>query len=524
MRLSTPLRTMRTPTLDSTETETDVDSGNRCSLPSHSVRMLKAPLSRWNRTYRHMGTLLAGISGRGDLDVTDDAFRFRRRSRIRSPQRLQDDKEAPFSDSAEVERDATHHENRAPHRRRWATVVALLILMREAFPPRTNHPKPRCVGSANFVLQAEHRTYSHGDKLYPQAARTTFKFLSSSRTLTFDALGTQGSIRFVLDNDTGFQDHADMASERHITVDVTAFSDDWLAFEQAATICQTAPHLTEAGYVSEGVVISTQNTDRSARNRTAFDITVHQPAPSWTTSPPLLLPNISATMFSFDFLVDMDDRVRFDSVFLKSMDRNIRINSLHANSVRVQNWNGGISGSFKSAHQIDLYAHNGAVTINADLVANESSVIPTLLVTTVYGPVEASVNLLARSMTELLEGVEPPRYKTMFHTSNAPLSVTYPVAPESHNLTLSASNSHARSTVRLPDSFVGALTLRSHSQHRPPIVHLDEEKDRHKRSMQVTYMSEHLMTVMVSRNDLGHPLGGGLVDVQMIDSDLDLLL
>jgi len=197
-----------------------------------------------------------------------------------------------------------------------------------------------------------------------------------------------------------------------------------------------------------------------------FNITVRFPAPNLLTSP-FRSPDISATMFGFDCLVgDMDDRVIHDSIFMRSMDRSIHINRAITKLER---------GSLKSTHQIDLYAHNGAVTINADLVANESFVTPTLLMTTVYGPIEASINLLTRPMTEFPEGADPPRYKATFHPSNAPLSVTYAVASESHNLTLYASNSHARSTIRLPDSFVGALALRSpQSQHRLPMVHLGQ--------------------------------------------------
>jgi len=40
--------------------------------------------------------------------------------------------------------------------------------------------------------------------------------------------------------------------------------------------------------------------------------------------------------------------------------------------------------------------------------------------------------------------------------------------------------------------------------------------------MQVTHMSERLMTTMVLRNVPGRSLGGGFVDVQVIDGDLGL--
>ncbi|TFY64643.1 hypothetical protein EVJ58_g2478 [Rhodofomes roseus] len=380
-------------------------------------------------------------------------------------------------------------------------------------------------------MQSDHRMHHYGGELYPQAARTSFKFLPSPRTLNIDAIGTHGSVRFMLD-DRDYGQAEDAASKRYISVDVTAFSDDWLGFEQTAMLCQTVPRVTDAGEISEGVIISA-DTDRAAANGTVFDITVRFPAASDSPSLPPFSPKISATMFGFEILIDdMDNHVLFDSVFLRSMKKSIHINkALRANSVQVQNWNGNISGSITSKGQIDLYAHNGAVTINADLVADEASVTsthspgattPTLLVTTVYGPIDATVNLLtARSLDVFREpgNGSLPTYKTILHTINAPLTVAYPIAPEHHNLTLFVSNSHAPTTARLPDSFVGHLALRSQNMQRPLVVHLDEKADRHRRRLQITSVDKHGLTATVQRGSLDSDRQLGAV--RLLSSSMD---
>lgn len=138
-------------------------------------------------------------------------------------------------------------------------------------------------------------------------------------------------------------------SGHHIKVDVAAYSDDWLGFERAARICQTTPHVTETGYTSEGFLISavrltlpvvlpcgstpltyyTKDPARLSEDRTAFDIVVRLPAPTWT-SQPLLLPNVSASLYGFNILVDnMDGFVIFDSVFMRSMGKPIHIGVSH---------------------------------------------------------------------------------------------------------------------------------------------------------------------------------------------------
>lgn len=65
---------------------------------------------------------------------------------------------------------------------------------------------------------------------------------------------------------------------------------------------------------------------------------------------------------------------------------------MHANNVRLQNWNGEIAGSLTSSNHINLYAHNGAVSLNATLLAGgyyhdgDSNIqTPTLIVTSVNG-------------------------------------------------------------------------------------------------------------------------------------------
>ncbi|KZT70816.1 hypothetical protein DAEQUDRAFT_764384 [Daedalea quercina L-15889] len=341
----------------------------------------------------------------------------------------------------------------------------------------------------------------------------------------------------MLDEQRGNEDRS---SEQKIIIDVTAFSDNWLRFEKTAKLCQTAAYLTEAGYMSEGVLISVDPGELPA-DRTVFDITVRLPFPASASSHGILLPNISASLLGFDFYVDrMNDRVSFDSLFLRSMDKPIHVDSLRANNVRVQNWNGEITGSFTASNRIDLYAHNGAVTVNASLVAHRADIgssrlrnaaTPTLLVTTVYGAINASVNLFTRSTDEdITTGVSRTAYKTIFHTSKAPLTVIYPSAPESHNLTLFTSNSHAPTTLRLPTSFTGSLALRSQGPphrppHRPPIVHFDQDSDKHGRSLQVSSTSDNLVMarVLPGSSDGVQP-AGGLVDVQTIEGDLDLLL
>ena len=102
--------------------------------------------------------------------------------------------------------------------------------------------------------------------------------------------------------------------------------------------------------------------------------------------------------------------------------------------------------------------------------------------------------------------------------------MTYPVAPEHHNLTLFASNSHAPTALRLPESFIGGLALRSPSPHRRPVVHFEEETDKRGRTLQVTSMSDNVMTARVASRGATEELDGSLVDVQAIDGDLDLLL
>ena len=200
-----------------------------------------------------------------------------------------------------------------------------------------------CSRRASFSVQSDHRPHSYGGELYLQAARTSFQFPLGSDEFSIDALGTRGSIRFTLDNQTETQAE-DLILGRHIKVDITAFSDDWLGFERAARICQSTPHLTETGYTSEGLLISavrpaslvsslltrvltyrTKDSSRLSEDRTAFDIVVRFPTPAWT-SRPLLLPNISASMYGFTILVDdTDGYVSFDSVFLRSMGKPIRV-------------------------------------------------------------------------------------------------------------------------------------------------------------------------------------------------------
>lgn len=125
-------------------------------------------------------------------------------------------------------------------------------------------------------MQSDHRPHSYGGELYLQAARASFQVPIGSQEFSIDALGTRGSIRFTLYNQTEAHEDKDLILGHHIKVDVAAFSDDWLEFERAARICQTTPHLTETGYTSEGFLISAVSLHVLCRLATPPLNTLHQ--------------------------------------------------------------------------------------------------------------------------------------------------------------------------------------------------------------------------------------------------------
>ncbi|KAH9828733.1 uncharacterized protein C8Q71DRAFT_863749 [Rhodofomes roseus] len=392
-----------------------------------------------------------------------------------------------------------------------------------ALPPASHtQPIPHCFRPAHWELSPP--------GLDPRTAHASFTLSTFYDSLFIDALNpsTHGSVRFVL------ADPSDPPppGPPSVAVDITArvAARDEAAFRARARVCHTRPRWTEPGRM-EGVVVSVDPAegDDAAERAVpfAFDITVRLPA--GPPRSPVVIPAFSASLWNYAFLVDdLRDRVSFGSLLLHAMNAPVRVESLSGASIRVTSWNGDITGSFEATSSIDLYAHNGAIAANASLArparpAGAPPVVPRLSMASTDKPIAAHVSLLTAPGAG--DGDDPCKhaYRASFAAWRAPLSVSFLAAPSDDlNLTVSASNAYAPSTIALPDSFTGTLYARSTHPHIPTVHHETESQlEMHGRTVsRGEYGEMHVVSGAVRRGDRAC----GEVDAQAVQGDVALYI
>ena len=93
-----------------------------------------------------------------------------------------------------------------------------------------------CFQPAEFTLRLDEPRPRLGRQEYLYKATTSYGVQVDVPQLTLAAQDTHGVVRFVLDNSTAVR-----GRERNITIDVTAYMDDWNTFRTDMVVCRGSP-------------------------------------------------------------------------------------------------------------------------------------------------------------------------------------------------------------------------------------------------------------------------------------------
>ncbi|TFY51150.1 hypothetical protein EVJ58_g10714 [Rhodofomes roseus] len=381
----------------------------------------------------------------------------------------------------------------------WHYVLLVLVILAATIPPivvtavrharrHSYRPTPayqrRCGNPVQLSLRLDEPFYRQGRQEYLHAASASFGVPADTR-LELNAFASHGNVRFVLDNSTDPASGCGDQSRRNITIDVTAYMDDWNAFRPSVEVCRGAPW----GFTrNTGLHVGFAGGQWHSSMRTAFDVTVRLPAGS--TSHPVRLGSVSGNLQDFEVSIDdLQGLAVFDDFSLFVMNMPIHAESLvAAKGIKLRTMNAPISGTF-IAPRIDLNANNGEINANASLVANAT--VSGVTNGWHYNNLYLMMQSTNRAITANVGLVKPagmridPVLPIDIRTNNAPIDLT--VAAGS-NLTVSTHTTFAPTTVKLPGTYTGDFSLNTWSGWQQPVVHFDREHD--ERTMQVTSLTD----------------------------------
>jgi len=343
----------------------------------------------------------------------------------------------------------------------------------------------RCPNAEELSLRLDQSYYRQGRQEYRHAASTSFSVPGDVANLQLYAFVSHGSVRFVLDNNTEYADQ----TRRNITIDVTAFMDDWNAFQRDIEVCRSGPWGWDR---STGLRIGSMPVPgRSVppSSKTAFEVTVRLPAGSATS--PMQLRGVSGILRNFEVSIDdLQDRVIFEEFSLSTGNMPIHAESLIATAaLTLRTTNAPISGTFRAPH-IDINTDNGEIRANASVTTQAGGPLgangkfytaPYLRMTSVHRAIIANIDLVKPHTW----GRHEPVFPIEVRTSDAPINLTI-AAAEKTQLTMSTQNTFGPTTVTLPDTYIGAFSMNTWSGWNQPLAHFDQEHDRLGRAMRVT--------------------------------------
>ncbi|KAH9924549.1 uncharacterized protein B0H18DRAFT_1119882 [Fomitopsis serialis] len=422
----------------------------------------------------------------------------------------------------------------------WHYVLLVLVILAATVPPivvaivrrarrHSYRPVPtvlRCANPAELSLHLDQPYYRRGRQEYRRAASTSFSVPGDVANLQLNAFASHGSIRFVLDNST---DVANQTKRRNITIDVTAFMDDWPTFRQNIEVCRTGPW---GWHGSTGLRIGSAHGGFMSRSlKTAFEVTVRLPAGSATS--PTQLRSVSGALQDFEVIIDdLEGRVTFEDFSLSTRNMPIHAESLIATAaLNLRTMNAPISGTFRAA-RIDINAYNGEIRANASVTMPSGPsyangrfyASPYLKMTSTNRAIVANIDLVKSHASSRFEPVFPIEVRT----SDAPIDLTI-AAAEKTQLSVTTQNTFAPTTVTLPDTYIGdfSMNMNTWGGWNQPLAHFDQEHDRLGRAMRVTSLTDRGISGNIHLPDSPRntfPLPGSRVVMSSQLGELDLYI
>ncbi|KAL4259465.1 hypothetical protein AB1N83_008607 [Pleurotus pulmonarius] len=314
-------------------------------------------------------------------------------------------------------------------------------------------------GVDHHLCAPEWQDTPSGLPFFPLHATATFEVPYDLDTMLFLARGSAGGTFTVVSTD-------EVRDTAQVVVVVSYYHEE---FRDRAKVCQIKRGETAAGI---GIFTPKWDTRRPSREqRLGFSVVVTLPANSSTK--PLEIKNFEADMPLFGLAVeDLHDSVSFASITLVSSKMFIAARSLVAKNALLRTSDGPISGSidspnlrlitsnapisgtFNASKSLHLLTSNAAIHANIGL-SNDDDYSSTALLQTSNGPIRSFINLLRSEESPFAGGI----YHIETITSNAPLSVDFPVAPVNSTLSLDGKTSNAPATVSLHPTYEGRFKL-----------------------------------------------------------------
>ncbi|KAF4589929.1 hypothetical protein EYR38_009224 [Pleurotus pulmonarius] len=314
-------------------------------------------------------------------------------------------------------------------------------------------------GVDHHLCAPEWQDTPSGLPFFPLHATATFEVPYDLDTMLFLARGSAGGTFTVVSTD-------EVRDTAQVVVVVSYYHEE---FRDRAKVCQIKRGETAAGI---GIFTPKWDTRRPSREqRLGFSVVVTLPANSSTK--PLEIKNFEADMPLFGLAVEnLHDSVSFASITLVSSKMFIAARSLVAKNALLRTSDGPISGSidspnlrlitsnapisgtFNASKSLHLLTSNAAIHANIGL-SNDDDYSSTALLQTSNGPIRSFINLLRSEESPFAGGI----YHIETITSNAPLSVDFPVAPVNSTLSLDGKTSNAPATVSLHPTYEGRFKL-----------------------------------------------------------------
>ncbi|KAF9464007.1 hypothetical protein BDZ94DRAFT_532508 [Collybia nuda] len=187
------------------------------------------------------------------------------------------------------------------------------------------------------------------------------------------------------------------------------------------------------------------------RDYVHYTIIVYLPANSKTQ--PLRIKNFETDLPLFSHSISqLADVVHFDTLSLTTSMMPINVASLSATKALVKTSHAKIEGTFNTSSALELSTFNAPIKVNVGLLNKNTPDKTKLSMNTNRGPITATISLVSTTKTR-------GQFNVSATTSLDALALTFTEAPVDSILSLNARSSFAPVTVKLHETYEGAINV-----------------------------------------------------------------
>ncbi|KAL0072508.1 hypothetical protein AAF712_000271 [Marasmius tenuissimus] len=310
-----------------------------------------------------------------------------------------------------------------------------------------------------------HKSGSQAEYLSASIATATFDFPVTSEALLVVARGSisEGQIR--INSDTSGSDSSDVKLE----VSIRYYHEDTL---NNAKLCRIRRRNGEVG-----LAILTPKWWPHRRQEDSIYVDLHLSLPASSTKA-LTIKRLETDLPNYSHHIgDLQDKVNFQNLILKSSNQPIAGQSLAAQDaqitttnsgtvtapvLQIQTTNGVITGHYSSSGSLSLVTDNSPIKVEVDMNATKSDA-GNLYAKTSNSPIDANVNFHA------YDKHTPGKFTFNAVTSNGGLRLNVQDMPLGSALNMDATTSNGLVNVGLPSAYEGTFALSTSNSNAPTV-------------------------------------------------------